>query len=95
MALSKTTISNRGTSIIKLWICDKVEEMLENINISPRQLEDQIGDGNGYIYISNGFLSALEYGSVEEREWHHYFKKDEDGNFYAGKYCFNRQITFI
>lgn len=42
-----------------------------------------------HVYVSNGFLRGLNADVNDAGEWHHFFKKESDGNFKAGKYKFN------
>lgn len=77
------TINYRGTTI----------NVIENDFWDP---DHNLGEpfNEDFIYVSNGFLSAIEMGlspveviSVLDKnkigEWHHLFVKQEDGSFEA------------
>lgn len=53
----------------------------ENIN----NMFSLMADEHEHVYISNGFIRGLytEFDEIENSEWHHYFKKDEQDNFEA------------
>lgn len=84
MKAQKYTI--RGTEINKLQFSE-IECYLEEKGMNVNEVFAQIADENEIIYVSNGFIRGLKEEN-EAGEWHHYFKKDADGNFDAGKLKF-------
>lgn len=77
----------RGTEINKVSFYD-IESFLEEKGIDTNNAFDILSDENEMIYVSNGFISGLKNENTVG-EWHHFFKKDTDGNFSAGKFKFN------
>lgn len=77
----------RGTEMNKIQFFDIIE-FLEEKNLNVDEAFDLLADENENIYVSNGFVRGLN-NENEAGEWHHFFKKDEDGHFTAGKYKFN------
>ena len=78
----------RGTEINKLPFSD-IEIPLEEKGLNVNLIFSQIADQNEFVYLSNGFLRGLNSTENEIGEWHHYFTKDTDGHFIAGKLNFN------
>ena len=77
----------RGTQINKVQFSE-IEYILEEKEINVNEAFSFLADEKEFIYISNGFLNALKKEVNEQGEWHHFFKKDIDGNFEAGKFNF-------
>ena len=67
----------------------EIESYLEEKGLNTNNIFSQIADDNEYIYVSNGFVRGLLSPENEIGEWHHFFKKENDGNFVAGKLQFN------
>lgn len=88
------TFNHRGTTINKIDLFDFQYE-LESLGFNIYELCAQIGqDGEEIAYVSNGFLAGLrEFEDNNDGEWHHYFVKDEEGCFTAGKLKFNNRIS--
>jgi hypothetical protein len=78
----------RGTEIKKLPFSD-IEFLLQEKGLNVDLIFSQIADQNEFVYVSNGFLRGLNSTENEIGEWHHYFTKDIDGHFTAGKLKFN------
>jgi hypothetical protein len=76
----------RGTEMNKLQFSE-IEDYLEEKGLNVNEVFNQIADEKEFIYVSNGFISGLK-NENEDKEWHHFFKKEEDGNFTAGKLKF-------
>lgn len=66
----------------------EIESYLEDKGMSVNAAFEMLADEKEYVYVSNGFISGLRSKENEAGEWHHYFKKDEDGDFVAGKMKF-------
>jgi len=81
-------IFNRGTEINKIPFSD-IESYLEEKNLNVMSIFNAIADEREFVYVSNGFVRGLYAETNEEGEWHHYFKKDSEGDFFAGKLNFN------
>lgn len=80
---------HRGTEINKIAFSE-IEYDLEDKGIDVMKAFMLMADENENVYVSNGFLRGLGAASEnEDGEWHHYFKKDEDGSFEAFKFKFN------
>lgn len=77
----------RATEINKLQFSE-IEDYLEEKGLNVNEIFEMIADETEHIYVSNGFISALIADENETGEWHHYFKKDVDGYFIAGKLKF-------
>jgi hypothetical protein len=77
----------RGTEMNKMQFSE-LESYLEEKNININEAFDLMADENEYVYVSNGFIRGLLNEENENGEWHHFFKKDVDGNFEAGKLKF-------
>lgn len=77
----------RGTEMNKLQFSE-IEELLIAKNFSVQEVFETIADENEFIYVSNGFLRGLTSETNEIGEWHHFFKKEADGTFTAGKLSF-------
>ena len=77
----------RGTEMNKIQFSD-IESYLEEKNINVDFAFNMIADEKEYVYVSNGFVRGLTNENTPG-EWHHFFKKDADGNFEAGKFQFN------
>ena len=78
----------RGTQINKIAFSE-IADLLEDKGINVNEAFELLSDINEMIYVSNGFISGLTTQENEQGEWHHYFKKSEDGSFEAGKMKFN------
>ena len=78
----------RGTEMNKMPFSE-IESYLEEKCLDVMSIFMQIADDNEYVYVSNGFVRGLREENNEVGEWHHYFKKESDGNFIAGKLNFN------
>lgn len=85
MKLNKYNI--RGTEMNKMQFSE-IEEYLEEKGLNVMEVFSQIADENEFIYVSNGFVRGLTTNENEIGEWHHYFKKEQDGSFTAGKLQF-------
>ena len=81
-------INIRGTEVNKISFSD-IEFSLEEKGLNVNLIFSQIADQNEFVYVSNGFLRGLNSNENEVGEWHHYFTKDIDGHFIAGKLNFN------
>ena len=81
-------INIRGTEVNKISFLD-IEFSLEEKGLNVELIFSQIADQNEFVYVSNGFLRGLNSNENEVGEWHHYFTKDTDGHFIAGKINFN------
>lgn len=81
--------SYRGSEINKLPFSD-IEYYLEEKGFNVSELFDMMADEREYVYVSNGFLRGLMAEENEPGEWHHFFKKDSDGDFVAEKLEFKR-----
>lgn len=77
----------RGTEINKLQFSE-IESYLEEKGFDVNYVYEKIADENEFIYVSNGFLQGLKAEKNEIGEWHHFFKKESDGHFVAGKLNF-------
>jgi len=86
MKLNKYNI--RGTEMNKMQFSE-IEDYLEEKGLNVMEVFSQIADENEFIYVSNGFVRGLTTNENEIGEWHHYFKKESDGSFTAGKLKFN------
>jgi hypothetical protein len=86
MKLNKYNI--RGTEMNKMQFSE-IEFYLEEKGLNVNNVFNQIADENEFIYVSNGFVRGLITNENEAGEWHHYFQKDIDGVFVAGKLKFN------
>jgi len=78
----------RGTEINKISFSD-IELSLEEKGLDTNYIFALIADQKEFVYVSNGFLRGLNSTENEIGEWHHYFTKDTDGHFTAGKLNFN------
>jgi len=78
----------RGTEMNKVQFSE-IEFDLESKGLNVNEVFYLIADDNEFVYVSNGFLSGLRKDVNECGEWHHYFKKESDGSFVAGKLQFN------
>jgi|DEB19_MinimDraft_2_1074335.scaffolds.fasta_scaffold63638_1 hypothetical protein len=78
----------RGTEINKIQFSE-IESYLEEKGLNSDAVFAMIADENEFIYVSNGFVKGLQKEENEAGEWHHFFKKDIDGDFIAGKMNFN------
>lgn len=88
MNFNRQSIYHRGTEINKVFFYD-VEELLESIGLDSNEVYNLLADENEFIYVSNGFCAALKNEEIQNGEWHHYFTKDENGQFEANKLYFN------
>ena len=76
----------RGTEMNKIQFSE-IEYYLEEKGFNVNEAFDLLADEREYVYVSNGFLTGLSNENTQG-EWHHFFKKEEDGNFVAGKMMF-------
>jgi hypothetical protein len=76
----------RGTEMNKMQFSE-IEDYLEEKGMNVNEVFALLADEKEYIYVSNGFIKGLT-SENEHGEWHHYFKKELDGNFVAGKLRF-------
>ena len=77
----------RGTEMNKMPFSE-IESYLEEKGLDVMAIFMQIADDSEFVYVSNGFVSGLRADQNEVGEWHHFFKKESDGNFTAGKLNF-------
>lgn len=77
----------RGTQMYKMQFSE-IEEYLEEKGLNVDEAFDLLADENEMIFVSNGFVDGLKSDENEKGEWHHFFKKELDGNFVAGKMNF-------
>lgn len=78
----------RGTEMNKIQFSE-IEFDLEAKGLNVNEAFELMADENEFVYVSNGFVRGLNADVNESGEWHHFFKKESDGNFTAGKYKFN------
>lgn len=78
----------RGTEMNKIAFAE-IEPYLEEKGMNVDAIFSTIADSSEFVYVSNGFVRGLKASENNEGEWHHYFKKDTDGTFSAGKLKFN------
>ncbi len=78
----------RGTEMNKMQFSE-IEDYLTEIGINVNEAFELMADEKEFVYVSNGFVNGLKKEENEKGEWHHFFKKDQDGNFEAGKLKFN------
>jgi hypothetical protein len=81
--------NHRGTTINKVQFSE-VEDILEEKGFNVDNCFNNMADENEFIYVSNGFIFGLN-NENNDTEWHHFFKKDADGNFEAFKMSFYNQ----
>ncbi|HRB60851.1 MAG TPA: hypothetical protein PLP80_15215 [Niabella sp.] len=79
----------RGAEMNKMQFSE-IEDYLEEKGLNVNEIFEMIADEKEFIYVSNGFVSGLRSDENEIGEWHHFFKKEEDGNFIAGKMKFTK-----
>lgn len=80
----------RGTEMNKIAFSE-IEFDLEAKGLDIDEAFELLADEKTeHVYVSNGFVRGLNAEVNEEGEWHHFFKKGEDGNFTAGKMQFNK-----
>ena len=77
----------RGTEMNKIQFSE-IEFFLEEKGLNVNEVFEKIADEKEFIYVSNGFVRGLTSEENEIGEWHHFFKKEIDGNFVAGKLQF-------
>ena len=80
--------NHRGTEINKIQFSE-IEHELEQKGFDVDFVFDLIADRNEYVFVSNGFIRGLLSEKNEKGEWHHFFKKCDDGDFTAEKLSFN------
>lgn len=85
--MKATKFNHRGSEFNKIQFCE-IEDYLTQKGLNVDAIFQMIADENEFIYVSNGFVSGL-LNDNEDGEWHHFFKKDTDGNFIAGKLRFD------
>ena len=78
----------RGTRMNKVSFWE-IEDILVSKGIDSNKAYNDLADEKEMCYLSNGFISGLQKEENEQGEWHHFFKKEEDGSFEAGKFNFN------
>jgi hypothetical protein len=78
----------KGTTINKIPFSE-IEPYLEEKGFNINQVFLKMADDKEFVYVSNGFIQGLKADTNENGEWHHYFKKDDDGFFTAHKLFFN------
>lgn len=88
--MKSTQFNYRGTTINKIQFSE-IEEYLEEKEFNVNNCFNMLADENEFIYVSNGFVRGLTSEENEDVEWHHFFKKDEEGNFEAFKMSFYNQ----
>ena len=81
--------NHRGTTINKIQFSE-IESILEDKGFNVDSCFNAMADENEFIYVSNGFVSGLNNDNNDE-EWHHFFKKDNDGSFEAFRMSFYNQ----
>jgi hypothetical protein len=78
----------RGTEMNKIAFSE-IEFDLETKGFDINKAFEQLADENTeYVFVSNGFVNGLNKDFNEAGEWHHFFKKENDGTFTAGKFYF-------
>ena len=77
----------RGTEMNKMQFSE-IESYLEEKGMNVNEVFGMLADEKEYVYVSNGFVKGLTTVENDHGEWHHYFKKEADGNFIAGKMKF-------
>ena len=82
-----TKLHIRGSEINKLQFSE-IESYIEEKGLNVNAIFQMIADESEMVYVSNGFLRGLMRDENEVGEWHHFFKKDIDGHFIAGKLQF-------
>ncbi len=82
------TLDIRGTRMNKIQFSE-IESFLEEKGLNVNESFDLLADEKEFVYVSNGFVEGLNKSENEPGEWHHFFKKDIDGSFEAGKFKFN------
>ena len=75
----------------KIQFCE-IEDYLLEKGIDADEAFALMADEKEFVYVSNGFLRGLTSDTNEFGEWHHYFKKEEDGHFVAGKLEFPEHV---
>jgi len=80
-------LSYRGSEINKI-LFSEIEDYLEEKGFNVSELFDMMADEREYVYVSNGFLRGLMAEENEVGEWHHFFKKDSDGDLVAERLRF-------
>lgn len=85
--MKRSIFNHRGTTMNKVAFSE-IESYLEEkgINVDAAFLE--LADDSEHVFVSDGFIRGL-MSENEAGEWHHYFKKDKDGDFRAFKFKFN------
>jgi hypothetical protein len=78
----------QGSEFNKMQFSE-IESYLEDKGMNVNAIFSQIADENEFIYVSNGFVNGLSKDENSKGEWHHYFTKNSDGTFDAGKLMFN------
>lgn len=85
MKIQKLNI--RGTEMNKIRFAE-IESYLEERGLDVNSAFAQMADENEFVYVSNGFINGLVRDEKQDGEWHHFFKKDTEGHFIAGKLQF-------
>lgn len=79
--------NHRGTEMNKMHFSE-IEDYLEEKGFNVNEVFEKIADEKDFVYVSNGFVRGLKSEENEIGEWHHFFKKEADGHFVAGKLQF-------
>lgn len=78
----------RGTEINKIQFSE-IEDLLSDKGIDVNNAFNLMADDREFVYVSNGFVRGLNSEINDSGEWHHFFKKESDNSFTAGKFQFN------
>lgn len=78
----------QGSEFNKIQFSE-IEFDLEAKGFNVNEAFNLMADKKEYVFVSNGFLRGLRADVNESGEWHHFFKKQLDGTFEAGKFQFN------
>lgn len=85
--MTKETFNYRGSEFQKVYFSD-IEDDLIDFGFNSDELFELMADENECVYVSNGFLRGLK-NQPEIGEWHHYFKRNDEGDFDAFKLNFD------
>lgn len=78
----------RGTEMNKIQFSE-IEDLLSDKGIDVDNAFNLMADDREFVYVSNGFIRGINAEINDSGEWHHFFKKESDGSFRAGKFQFN------
>ena len=84
--IKATAFNHRGSQINRLQFSE-IEDYLNEKGINVDNAFNEMADEHEYIYVSNGFINALDREN-DPSEWHHYFIKDGSNHFIAKKLRF-------